>query len=194
MKELTQAIVLTGGIATGKSTALSVFRSLGFSSIDADVVAHQYLDEQAHTVAHYWGQEYLLANGKVNRVKLGELIFQHAQEKQRLEGLLHPLIQAEIYRQALSLETQGKIYFIDIPLFFEYPTYDIATSLLIYCPREQQKQRLMQRNKLTEQEAQQRLENQLDIEKKKQLATFIIDNSTSKQALTIACENFIKTI
>lgn len=191
---LNYAIALTGGIASGKSTALTIFRSFGMLGIEADAISHQQLNQQAHRVKALWGSDYVIDDGTVNRQKLGQLIFNDQQEKKRLEALLHPLIKDEIYRQAAELETQKKSYFIDIPLFFEYSNYPIATSVLIYCPRQMQKERLLKRNHLSTEEAFLRIDSQLDIEEKKKRATFIIDNSGSKEDLTHACDVFLQAI
>ncbi|MBI3873901.1 MAG: dephospho-CoA kinase, partial [Arcobacter sp.] len=85
------AIVLTGGIATGKSTVANLFKLYGFLTIDADVIAHKLLDLHSGKIAELFGNEYI-ENGKVLRKKLGTLIFNNQKEKQKLENFIHPLI------------------------------------------------------------------------------------------------------
>ena len=191
---LNYAVVVSGGIASGKSSALSIFRDCGFQCIDADEISHQILNQQADKVAHFWGDSYLNDDGTVNRSRLGQRIFSNLQDRKDLENLLHPLIQKEIYAQAKLLEQRKQLYFIDIPLFFENSNYSIANSLLIYAPREIQKERLMQRNQLNSQQAEKRLISQLDIEEKKQRATFVIDNSGNKEELEKHCKLFLQEI
>ncbi len=182
------AIVLTGGIATGKSTVASLFMLHGFLTIDADKIAHKILDLEYKTIEKLFGSQYI-ENQKVLRKKLGKLIFNNKEEKEKLENFIHPLIKKEIQKEAKVFEEQKKPYLIDIPLFFEKSNYDIKTSIVVYTPRNIQIQRLTQRDKCTEEEALSRINNQMDIEKKKLLATFVIDNSKDLKNLQKEVEN-----
>lgn len=176
------AIVLTGGIATGKSTVGSIFKSLGFSIIDADKIAHTLLDIHHEKIAQLFGDEYV-EDKKVLRKKLGFLIFNDVDQKTKLEKFIHPLIKEKIIEEANILESQNKPYLIDIPLFFETPQYDISKSIVVYTPKKMQIERLMKRDNSTEKEALKRINNQLDIEEKKLLATYVIDNTKDLEYL-----------
>jgi dephospho-CoA kinase len=175
-QEFAYAVVLTGGIATGKSTVASLFRLHGFLTIDADKIAHKLLDLHYRDIELLFGEEYIKEQ-KVLRKKLGSLIFNDEIQKQRLENFIHPLIKEEIIKEAKVFEVQKKPYLIDIPLFFEKQNYDIKKSVVVYVPKEIQIQRLIKRDNCTEEEAKIRINNQMDIEEKKVLATYIIDNS-----------------
>ena len=170
------AVVLTGGIATGKSSVAEMFKQDGFVVIDADRVAHNMLDIHQDKIAELFGTEYV-KDGTVDRKALGSLIFSNQKEKLCLEGLLHPLIFEEIEKQANEQDRLQKPYLIDIPLFFESKRYSIEKSIVVYTPRNKQLERLMERDGSTKEEAEKRIDSQLDIEEKKQLATYIIDNS-----------------
>jgi len=171
------AVVLTGGIATGKSTVASLFKSFGFSIIDADKIAHNLLDIHYKKIAQLFGTEYV-EDKKVLRKKLGSLIFNDVTQKTKLEQFIHPLIQAEIIKSAGILESSKKPYLIDIPLFFESQGYyDIPKSIVVYIPKKMQIERLMKRDNFTYKEAISRINNQLDIEEKKLLGTYVIDNT-----------------
>ncbi len=170
------AVVLTGGIATGKSTVASLFMLHGFLTIDADKIAHKLLDIHHEKIAELFGSEYI-EDKKVLRKKLGLLIFNNVDEKTKLEHFIHPLIKDEIINQAKIFESQKKPYLIDIPLFFERQHYDIETSIVVYIPKQMQIERLRKRDNSTEEEALSRINNQLDIEEKKTMATFVIDNT-----------------
>jgi dephospho-CoA kinase len=170
------AIALTGGIATGKSTVASLFMLHGFLTIDADKIAHKLLDKNSSTIADMFGDRYI-SNGKVARKELGNLIFNNKDEKKKLEIFLHPLIKNEIIKEASVFEQQKKPYLIDIPLFFENKNYDIKNSIVVYTPKELQIKRLVKRDKCSKEEALSRINNQMDIEDKKEQATFIIDNT-----------------
>ncbi|MGB5867286.1 MAG: dephospho-CoA kinase [Arcobacteraceae bacterium] len=170
------AVVLTGGIATGKSTVASLFMLHGFLTIDADKIAHKLLDIHHEKIAELFGSEYI-EDKKVLRKKLGLLIFNNVDEKTKLENFIHPLIKDEIINQAKIFESQKKPYLIDIPLFFERQHYDIEKSIVVYIPKQMQIERLRKRDNSNEEEALSRINNQLDIEKKKTMATFVIDNT-----------------
>ena len=170
------AIVLTGGIATGKSTVASLFMLHGFLTIDADKIAHKILDENHEKISELFGSQYI-EDQKVLRKELGKLIFNDQKEKEKLENFIHPLIKNQIIEEAKVFEQQKKPYLIDIPLFFEKSNYDIKTSVVVYTPKDIQIQRLMNRDKCTKEEALSKINNQMDIEEKKSLATFVIDNS-----------------
>lgn len=188
------AIALTGGISTGKSTVCNLFKLHGFLIIDADKIAHKLLDENSAKIAEMFGAQYVDTNGKVIRKELGKIIFSNEENKLRLEALLHPLIKEEIIKQSRLFESQNKPYFIDIPLFFEKMHYPIPRSLVVYTPRDIQIQRLMKRDNINEEEAILKISNQWDIEKKKDLADMIIDNSKDLKNLQSEVERIMEEI
>ena len=176
------AIALTGGIASGKSTACNLLKLYGLRIIDADAIARQMLDENASAVAELFGPEYL-KEGRVDRKKLGALVFSDKQARKTLENLLHPKIREEILRQSATQDALGGPYIVDIPLFFETGSYPIEKVVVVYAPRDIQKKRLMEREGLSEEEAEARLNAQMDIEEKKERATWVIDNSGNLKQL-----------
>jgi len=181
------AIVLTGGIATGKSTVATIFKGYGFEIIDADKIAHEMLDLHHKEIARLFGSEYV-EEEKVVRKKLGALIFANEKEKKRLEALLHPLIFEEIEKQAIELDKNEAPYLVDIPLFFESNRYPIEKSIVVYIPQEMQLERLMKRDNSTQEEAQNRIDAQLDIEEKKHRATYLIENKRDLESLKRVCD------
>ena len=188
------AIVLTGGIATGKSTVSSLMALSGFRVIDADKIAHSVLDNSQAEIAKAFGAEYIV-DGRVDRKRLGSLIFADSQKRLELEAIVHPKIKAEIEQQAQKQEAFGKPYLIDIPLFFEREgVYNIEKVVVVYAPKEIQLDRLIKREGLSEAEALQRIDAQLPIEQKKQKATFLIDNSKDLLHLQNECERVKKEI
>ncbi len=187
------AIALTGGISTGKSTVCNLFKLHGFLTIDADKIAHKLLDENSHKIATMFGEQYV-ENGKVLRKELGKIIFSNEENKLKLEGLLHPLIKEEIIKESKVFEEQNKPYFVDIPLFFEKMHYPIPKSLVIYTPKDLQIDRLMKRDKIDEAEAKLKISNQMDIEEKRKLADMVIDNSKDLKHLQNEVERIIGEI
>jgi len=181
------AIALTGGIATGKSTVTSLFMLHGFLTIDADKIAHKLLNINSLEIAKLFGEEYV-ENGMVLRKKLGNLIFNNKEEKDKLEKFIHPLIKESIINEAKIFESQQKPYLIDIPLFFERQHYNIEKSIVVYTSKETQVKRLMKRDSSTKEEALSRINNQMDIEEKKTLSTYVIDNTKDLKNLQVEVE------
>ncbi|MCT7583860.1 dephospho-CoA kinase [Aliarcobacter butzleri] len=187
------AIALTGGISTGKSTVCNLLKLHGFLTIDADKIAHKLLDENSSKIEEMFGKEYV-ENGKVLRKELGKIIFSNEENKLKLEALLHPLIKEEVIKESKIYEEQNKPYFVDIPLFFEKMHYPISKSLVIYTPKELQIQRLMKRDNIDEKEAKLKISNQMDIEEKRKLANIVIDNSKDLKHLQNEIERVIGEI
>ena len=187
------AIALTGGIATGKSTVCNLLRLHGFLTIDADKIAHKLLDKHSVEIANMFGSKFV-KDGKVLRTELGKIIFSDEEQKKKLEAFIHPLIKEEIIKEAVIFEKANKPYLIDIPLFFETMNYDIDKSVVVYTPSDLQCDRLMKRDKITEDEARLKMSNQMDIEKKKDLADFCIDNSSTLKNLQEEIERVIGEI
>jgi dephospho-CoA kinase len=183
-----RAVVLTGGIATGKSTVASLMSLYGFRLIDADRVAHEVLDRMAPQIAERFGSDYLTPEGRVDRKALGSRVFADPGERKALEAIVHPPIREEIARLAAEQERFGKPYLIDIPLFFESEGYPIARSVVVYAPRELQLERLVKREGMSEAEALRRIDAQMDIEEKRRRATWVIDNSGDLAQLAAECE------
>ena len=187
------AIALTGSIATGKSSVATIFRSFGFDIIDVDKIAHSLLDENYLNISKLFGKEYI-EDKKVNRKLLGKIIFSNREAKDKLEKLLHPLIYQEIKSLSIEKDKFKKPYIIDIPLFFETNRYPIKRTIVVYTPKDKQLHRLMIRDNSSKEEAQQRIDNQIDIEEKKLKATYLIDNSQDLKFLQEECDKVKENI
>ncbi|MEA1953149.1 MAG: dephospho-CoA kinase [Campylobacterota bacterium] len=177
------AIVLTGSIATGKSSVAKLLKEDGFAVIDADKIAHKILNQQHKAIADIFGN-FLVKEQVVDRKALGAMIFSNPVKRRELEALLHPLIYNEIIAQAKKQERLKKPYFVDIPLFFEGgKRYPMERILVIYTTPLKQLERLMQRDDSAEEEAGKRIASQISIEQKRKSATYLIDNRRDKDAL-----------
>ena len=187
------AIVLTGGIATGKSTVASLLALNGMRVIDADTISHEILNASSEWVEKIFGKQYI--NGsKVDRTKLGTLVFSDIKAKNILEAYLHPKIRKEILKRSIKQDSFKFPYLIDIPLFFEKGGYDIQESVVVYTPSDIQLERFMKRNGYSKEESLRRINSQMSIEDKKQKATWIIDNSKDLKHLQKECENFVDMV
>ncbi len=194
MKPFERAVALTGGIATGKSTAAVILSMLGFRIIDADTIAHRMLELHTPEIVREFGEGILDETGAIERKRLGAIVFGDPEARARLEAILHPPIREEIERESLRQERLGKPYLIDIPLFYETGHYPIERVTVVYAPRQTQLERLIKRDGLSQEEALRRLEAQLDIETKRSRADWVIDNSGDLRQLQRECERIQEEI
>jgi dephospho-CoA kinase len=176
---------LTGSIATGKSTVANMLRRRGAVLIDADQVARKVVEPGSlglNKIIENFGSEMVTAEGRLDRAKLGELVFNDEEARERLNALLHPLIIEEMKQltgQSLKKEPHSIVIW-DVPLLIEENlTQFVEKVIVVYVPEAIQLQRLMKRNALSEEEARERIAAQLSIEEKKRVADFVIDNSDS---------------
>ena len=195
MPQFKHAIVITGSIGSGKSTVCELLRDRGFEIIDADSIAHEQLNLCASEVATEFGGE-VLNGGKIDRKKLGALAFKDAEKLKILERILHPKIRLEIVSRAAKLESAGRTYFVDIPLFFERrDAYkEFSRALVVYAPKDTLISRVMKRNKLSYDTAKHRIELQIDIEQKRAAANFTIENTGDFENLKNETLKFLSEI
>ncbi|MCR8707601.1 dephospho-CoA kinase [Campylobacter sp. IFREMER_LSEM_CL292] len=187
------AYFVTSSIAGGKSSFIKIVQNLGFDTLSADVIAHELLNENANSIAKLFDNNDLIIAGKIDRKKLGAIVFNDLNAKKKLEGFLHPKIKEEILQKALILDKKNKAFFIELPLFFENNHYqDLGKSILIYAPKEILLKRLIQRDNLDENEALKRINLQLDIEEKLKKADFVIKNISSYEKFEENVLNFLK--
>ena len=196
MQKFPNAYVITGSIASGKSTVVNLLKERCFSVIDADLIAHEQLEICKREIVKAFGEQILDETGKIDRKKLGDTVFNEPKKLKNLEQILHPKIKAEIFFKASQLECLGQVYFVDIPLFFEKKERyaEFKNVAVIYAPKELLLSRLMSRNGLNLEDAKARVELQMDIEQKRKMANFIIDNSNDRENLQLELEKFLKQI
>lgn len=173
---------LTGSIATGKSTVAKLFLSAGIPVVDADLGARAVVLPGAPGLAdiiEHFGEAYLLSDGTLDRKRLGALIFSDREKRKELDVLLKERINDWIQAEKERYISEGhKLIVLDIPLLYEGGYEDSCDAVMVvYVPEELQVKRLMSRNHLDADEATRRMQSQLSIEKKKELADFVIDNS-----------------
>ncbi|GAB2722665.1 dephospho-CoA kinase [Paenibacillus thermoaerophilus] len=176
-------IGLTGGIACGKSTVAAMLAARGAAIIDADRVAREVVEPgkpALAAVAAEFGPGVLDENGGLNRKALGAIVFADAKKRRKLESILHPAIRERMDKLAEEAEARDPdaIVIADIPLLYESGLQDrYERVLVVYVPPEIQLRRLMERDKLSEAEARSRLAAQWPIDRKRELADDVIDNS-----------------
>ncbi|EPB0943122.1 dephospho-CoA kinase [Campylobacter upsaliensis] len=188
------AYFVSASIACGKSSFIKIANELGFESLSADLIANEITQKNAAVLT-----EMFLLNldkeGKIDKKALANLIFKDKKAKEKLENFMHPKIREELLRKMQILEQKGRIFFVELPLFFESDFYqNLGKSVLIYSPKNVSLQRLMQRDGLDKDEALRRIKSQMDIEKKREMADFVIENVGSYEEFRQNCVKFIKSL
>jgi dephospho-CoA kinase len=175
-------VALTGGIATGKSHCLAVFKSLGAPVIDADQVARDVVapgSDGLAAVVKQFGRSVLLPSGQLNRAALGMVIFADPAARQHLEDIIHPRVNAVIERWFADLTEPLGI--ADIPLLFETSREDDFDRIVVAaCRPDQQLARLVARTHLSEADARSRIAAQLPLADKVARADYVIDTGGTK--------------
>ncbi|WP_207694289.1 dephospho-CoA kinase [Enterococcus sp. DIV0212c] len=176
---------LTGGIATGKSTVVAVFKSLGFPIVDADIIAREVVEPGTPGLAEIvsaFGSDILNVDGSLNRKQLGQLIFSNKEKRQLLNKILSPFIKKAILKEIEDEKDNAPLVIVDIPLLYE-GGYDkfVDQVAVVYIPEKVQLLRLMKRDHLDEREALDRIESQMPIEGKKKIADIVFDNQGNFQ-------------
>lgn len=171
-------IGLTGNIACGKSTVLSVLRELGALTVDADELTHQALAREGAAyadVVRAFGPGVLTAGGEIDRRALGRKVFSDPPELARLEGLVQPHVRARILE---ILATASQPVVIDAIKLFEGGLAERCDEVwVVTCRPEQQVDRLMRRNGYAREEALARIRAQPPQEEKVRRADVVIDNA-----------------
>ncbi len=181
-------IVLTGGIATGKSTVSHYLRQKGYPVVDSDIIARQVVEPDTPGLARLveaFGPQILTENGHLDRQVLGDIIFKNKALAEKLNQIIHPLIHRAMDEEIQTYKKQGQaLVFLDIPLYYEVKrSYQEDQVWLVYVPESLQFQRLKDRNQYSDEHVRQRISSQLSIEDKVKQADIVINNQGSLQDL-----------
>jgi dephospho-CoA kinase len=173
---------LTGGVASGKSTVAGTLRELGAVVIDADQLARDVVARGTPGLAaviEEFGSELLTEDGELDRPAMAKLVFGDKAARRRLEGIVHPLVFAEVQR----LEEQapaGAVVVHDIPLLAESGRADTFDAVVVVdAPPEVQVQRMTADRGWSEEDARARMGAQASREERRAVATYVIDNAGS---------------
>lgn len=179
-----EIIGLTGGIASGKSTASTILRTFGATIIDADCLARKVVEKDQLALVELtttFGKEILKNNGELNRKRLGEIVFSDKEKLKILNRILHPKINAlaiSLFEYERRMGKDKIIY--DSPLLVEENLIDMVDKVwLIYLDKKSQLKRLMERNNFSKEEALSRINSQMPMVDKLKFADIIIDNGGS---------------
>lgn len=177
-----KVIGLTGGVGSGKSTVAEMLRELGATVIDADQATHEvYAPGTAgfDAVVAEFGQTFVREDGAIDRRKLGALVFNDENARQRLSAIVHPLVREWMAaRTAAAADRGDEIVIQDVPLLYENDLERIFSSvLLVYAPEDVQLDRLVNGRGIPPDRAGAMIAAQMPIEEKRRRAHHIVDNS-----------------
>lgn len=178
-------IGLTGGIACGKSTVAAMLERRGAHLIDADRIAREVVmpgSPALEQIAARFGQAVIGEDGSLLRKKLGDIVFADADARRDLEAILHPVIRRTMTDRMREAERDRpqRLVVVDVPLLYESELARMFEEvMLVYVPEPVQLTRLQSRDGLSDEQARSRIAAQMPIERKKQLADIVIDNTGS---------------
>jgi dephospho-CoA kinase len=198
--DLMLKVGLTGGIASGKSTVSRIFAGFGAKVLDADDVAREVLlpGQPAWTrLRQAFGQEFFRPDGTVKRKQLRKLVFADAEKRNQLNAIVHPEVMKEISRRSESWSSsdQAGVLLVDVPLLLEVGVANrFDKVVVVYVSESIQIQRLLQRDGISEEEAQQALKVQMALSQKVEQADYLIDNSGTLEETRIQVEKVWKEL
>ncbi len=178
---------LTGGIACGKTTVAKMFGELGIPVIDADVLAREVVEPGTPGLARIveaFGDHVLDAGGRLDRKRLADVVFEDAEARAKLNGILHPLIGAAGAQRIAALQDTSAPYIIyEAALLVETGSYKAFSALVVVSASESvQKARLEERDRFTADETVARIASQLPLAEKTAVADYVIVNDADLAA------------
>jgi dephospho-CoA kinase len=188
-----RVIGLTGGIGTGKSAVSRLLREKGVTVIDADEATRAVEAPGSaglRRLAEEFGDWVLTPDGALDRHRLAAVAFKDPEARQRLNGIIHPLVREWMADRQAEAEARGEAYAVlDIPLLYESRgAAAFEDVILVYAPDAVALRRLVEQRGMTEEEARSRMAAQLPIEEKRGLAPYVIDNSGTLEQLRAETE------
>ncbi len=190
------AAALTGNIGSGKSTVVKILNENGIKTINSDEIAHSVLEmkEIKKKLKEVFG-DILTEEGKVDRKKLGKIVFQNREKLNLLNSIVHPEVLKKIYEELNKLSKREKIVVVEIPLLFETGLDKFFKPIIfIYTPLKTQIERLEKRDKLPYEEILKRIKAQGKIEEKIKNSHYIIENNSTISELKRKVKEIIKEI
>ena len=175
-------IGLAGGIGSGKSFIARLFAELGCAVIDSDSQVRSAYEDPAikQTLREWWGEEVLLSDGRVNRRAVADRIFNDADDRRRLEGLLHPLVARQRRRQMQELgQNDGLVAFVwDTPLLFEAGLNSECDAVVfVEAPAELRLERVARDRGWDQEELRRREKLQWPLDRKREISDYMVRNA-----------------
>ncbi len=191
---------LTGGIATGKSTVTELFRERGAIVIDFDVMSRVVVEPDTpawRDIVEYFGEDLLNDDRTLDRARLADIVFPDPEKRRKLEGFIYPRLFEEYARRVREAEQSNPdaLVLADVPLLFEVHLENLFDKILVvYATREQQIDRLTERDGLEPDAVLARLDAQMPTEEKIERADYVIRNCNSIEDLAQEVDNIIRDL
>ncbi|MEP6782884.1 MAG: dephospho-CoA kinase [Acidobacteriota bacterium] len=191
-------IALTGGIATGKSQVANRLKEAGVPLVDADLLAREVVTPGStalNAIRKRFGPDAVRRDGSMDRVRVAQIVFKDKRARLDLEAIIHPAVVKAVNDFFAALPKKTPFAVADIPLLYETGRdKDFDAVIVVSCPRAVQLQRLMERSRLSREDAERRLAAQLPIEKKVAKATYIIKNEGTIDELNAQVDALIASL
>jgi dephospho-CoA kinase len=191
---------LTGGIASGKSLVTRVLRDLGAHIIDADKIVHELLgpDQDAcREVIGHFGDKIRLPDGSIDRRKLGDIIFNHPEERAWLNQCIHPRVFKAYQTQVHYLRERqpDAIVIMDAALLIETGYHKHMDRLIVvYADQKDQVTRLRERDRFTMEQAIARISSQMPLNEKRKYADYVIENTGTREETELQAQEIFKKL
>jgi dephospho-CoA kinase len=174
-------IAITGGAGTGKSTVARMFKELGAEVLDADAIAREAVavgQPAWQELRRVYGADFFHENGELNRSRLAQLVFADPEARRRLDGLIHPRVEAELQARVAELARRGAaLVLVEVPLLFETGREAAFDRVIVVAaPEAGQIRRLRARDHRGEAEIRGILEAQGRLKDKVARADYVVDN------------------
>jgi len=195
---LTVIIGLLGGIGSGKSEVASYFAASGAVVLDADAACHELLEDRSvwQKLEHLWGEAVFDPDGRVNRQKLGAIVFANEAELRKLTTILHPLVERRFQDAIARYKKEGKrLIVLDAPLLLEAGLGGLCDRLVfVHASRAVREERVKSTRGWNSTELARRESFQLPLCRKLLAADFVIDNSSSRTRTQLQVHRILKTL
>jgi dephospho-CoA kinase len=196
-----KTIGLTGGIGSGKSTVATILKKMGYEVLSADQMAREVVEpgQPAYKkILRIFGPEICLTDGQLNRNKLGKIVFADPKQRRKLEQIIHPEVQVRLQTACAVLRKQGRaVAFVEVPLLFETGMenfFDVIWVVTVSPATQLQRLLERERERLTREEAEQRIMAQLPLSEKSARADLVLDNDRELSQLWEQVRNAVKKI
>lgn len=173
-------IGVTGGIGSGKSTVLAMFRAKGATVVDSDAIVHELLVSNKNvlkTIRRKFGAD-VFEGARLNRKALGQKVFRSVSKRRFLEKLIHPLVRKEIKKQISK--SSRRVVVVDIPLLFESGWHRTMKPIVVVQASEAKRIARLKKRGFSVDDVRRRMKAQWPLSKKARLADFVVDNNRDK--------------